>query len=199
VLAAGLVAVLVVADQVPRRVNPAEIARTRRTVAADHEFVAALEGTLPRHAMLFMMPLIEFPEGRPVLGATEYDHLRPYLHSRELRFSFGSDKGRPREAWQLEVAALPVPRMLLALEACGFDGILLNRRGYPAGGEDLLAEMRGAGRFVRAAHADGDYLLVRLKTDATRAAAAGAPGRAEAPPDAEAPACGLQRLAASGG
>ncbi len=182
-LAAGLAAVLVVADQVPRRTSRDEILRTRLAVAADRQFVAALEDSLPRRAMLFMMPLIEFPEGRPVLGASEYDHLRPYLHSRALRFSYGTDKGRPRETWQLDVAALPVPQMLLALEGCGFDGILLNRRGYPANGEGMLADMREAGRYVRAAHAAGDYVLVRLHPDPAR----------------ETVACGWPRPLVSGG
>jgi len=147
---------------VPGPALRAGIAGTRRVIAQDSEFAKEIERSLPPRAMLFMLPLIEFPEGRPVLGVAEYDHLRPYLHTRQLRFSFGGDKGRPRESWQLDVAALPVPRMLRTLEACGFEGILLNRRAYPAGAAEMLAQMREADRFVTAAHLNGDYVLVRL-------------------------------------
>jgi hypothetical protein len=184
-LAAG-VALLAVADQVPRPANRDEIARTARLIAADATFVASIERVLPPRAMLFMMPLIEFPEGRPVLGVGEYEHLRPYLHSRTLRYSYGGDKGRPRESWQLDVAALPVPRMLDALEDCGFEGILLNRRGYPAAGADLLGQMHAAGRYVTAADTNGDYALVRL-SPSPRAAGHG--------PEARAARCGVPAVA----
>lgn len=173
---AALAAVITLADQVPRRGSREEVARTRRAVAEDEAFVAAVEHALPSRAMLFMMPLIEFPEGRPVLGVAEYEHLRPYLYSSALRYSFGTDKGRPREAWQLDVAALPVPRMLDALEQCGFAGILLNRRAYPAHAADMLDQMRGARRYVTASHPVGDYVLVRLWPEESRAAGAGRAG-----------------------
>jgi hypothetical protein len=156
-------AVLVLADQVPWHGWGEPIARTKLAVAQDAHFVAEMEGGLPPQAMLFMLPLIEFPEGRPVLRAAEYEHLRPYIHSHRLRFSFGTDRGRPREQWQLRVAALPVPEMVATLEGCGFSGILLNRRGYPAAAAALLDELRGRGRYVVAAHPAGDYALVRLQ------------------------------------
>jgi hypothetical protein len=112
--------------------------------------------------MLFMLPLVEFPEGRDP-GAREYEHLRPYLHSHRLRFSFGTDKGRPRESWQLETAALSPDRMVESLERYGFAGILLDRRAYPNKAADLLADLAAAGRHAVAAHTAGDYVFVPLR------------------------------------
>ena len=172
---------LVFADQVPWRRSRVDPALVRNAVAADRVFVEKLESLLPPGAMLFMMPLTEFPEGRPVLRAAEYEHLRPYLFSRQLRFSFGTDKGRAREQWQLDVAAQPPVAMSEALEACGFAGILLNRRAYPADAQELLEPLDRSGRDVEAVDGTGDYVFVRLRprpAGEAGVAAAGCPASA---------------------
>jgi hypothetical protein len=169
---AGFVALLAVADQVPLRGSRGEIASTGRVVAADRHFVREVEAALPARAMLFMMPVTEFPEGRRVLGFEEYDHLRPYLFSSRLRFSFGTDKGRPRDAWQREVEAQPPARLADALESCGFAGILLNLRAYEDDAREFLAAMRVAGHQVRVAHTAGDYVLIGLTPAASDATSA---------------------------
>jgi hypothetical protein len=163
VAAATLVAALAIADQVPLRASASALRRTRIAVAGDEMFTRDLERSLPEGAMLFNLPIVEFPEGRPVLGAPEYDHLRPYLFSTSLRFSFGTDKGRPRESWQLLTAAGPPALMIADLERYGFAGILLDRRAYPANGEAYLADLAAAGRPPTLAHPAGDYVLVPLR------------------------------------
>jgi hypothetical protein len=172
---AALVVAIAVADQVPLRGGRPGIRRTALAVTGDRAFVTAVESALPEGAMLFMLPVVEFPEGRAVLGAREYEHLRPYLHARRLRFSFGTDKGRPREAWQLATVARGPSRMLADLERYGFAGILLDRRAYPHDAVELLAELGAAGRPATIAHAAGDYVLVPLRP-ASRPVL---PGRAE--------------------
>ena len=162
VFTAALVAAVAVADQVPLRASRESLRQRQVAVAADGAFVAALESSLPPGAMLFMLPLVEFPEGRAVLGADEYEHLRPYLHARRLRFSFGADKGRPRESWQLETVSLPPAQMVADLERYGFAGILLDRRAYPRNADDFLADLAAAGRRVTLSHTAGDYVFVPL-------------------------------------
>ncbi len=171
-LAAGAVSLLAVADQVPWRGRSDEIARTHRAVGEDRHFVRELEAALPAGAMLFQMPVTEFPEGRRVLGFEEYDHLRPYLFARHLRFSFGTDKGRPRDAWQLELEAQPPADLAHALETCGFSGILVSRHAYPEDARELVDALRAAGRYVRVEHGTGDFAFVRLTPSSTGAAAA---------------------------
>jgi hypothetical protein len=167
VAAAVLVAALALADQVPLRGSAEEVQKIQLAVASDEAFVKDLERLLPGGAMLFMLPLVEFPEGNPVLGAAEYDHLRPYLFSKQLRFSFGTDKGRPRESWQLATVARPTALMVADLERYGFAGILLDRRAYPANGARYLADLAKAGRPPRLMNPAGDYVFVPLHPAAT--------------------------------
>jgi hypothetical protein len=122
--------------------------------------------------MLFQLPVVDFPEGQRVLGASDYEHLRPYLHAKRLRFSYGSDKGRRQDAWQRRVESLePVP-MAEALERMGFAGILVNRKAYPDGAQELRGALTAAGRPEAWESPDRDFLFVRLT-----------PGPSPEPPD----------------
>jgi hypothetical protein len=160
---AALAAVLCVADQVLMYGNREPFRLTRQAVDADRSFMAGVESTLPAGAMVFQLPVIEFPEGQPLPGIGEYEPLRPYLLSDRLRFSFGSDKGRRREAWQAAVAAQPPAALVATLEACGFSGLLVDRRAYGGDDGELLAELAASGHPVRARSAAGDFAFVKLQ------------------------------------
>ncbi len=160
VLAAAVLAVIVLLDQVPFRGRWEGIVATRVRVEQDRAFVARLEAELPPRSMLFMLPVVDFPEGRRVLGADEYDHLRPFLFSRRLRFSFGSDVGRAREKWQRALEAQPTARMVQELESRGFAGVLVDRVAYPAEAAELIQEFGALGRPVILT--SGDYSAIEL-------------------------------------
>jgi hypothetical protein len=163
VVAAAAVAVLSIADQVPVRARDGEIGRTRLEVESDRAFVHLAEASLPGGSMLFMLPVTDFPEGRPTLEAKEYDNLRPYLFSDALRFSFGTDKGRRQDVWQKEVAGRPPLDLASALEGCGFRGIVVNRKAYPSDASALLEEWRRGGREVLVPRGRATFALVRLR------------------------------------
>jgi len=162
ILAAALVGALALADQCPPWTPTAEIAAVRSTMASDRTFVQSLEGALPGDAMLFVLPVLDFPEGPRVLRATDYEPLRLYLFSSRLRLSYGGDKGRPREEWQRHVEALPPEAMAAALESRGFAGLVLNRKAYEDEGEGLRAALASRGRGDAWQSPDRDFLFIRL-------------------------------------
>ena len=114
-----------------------------------------------------------------VLAATDYEHLRPYLHSKRLRFSYGSDKGDPRDAWQARAAGLEAEPLADALERIGFAGLLVNRKAYADGAAELRERLAASGRLEAWESPDRDFLFVRLRP--------AAPGE---PPDDVIPAAG---------
>src|SRR5262249_32749571 len=77
----------------------------------------------------------------PVNGVYPYDHFRPYLFSKDLRFSFGSVKGRAREKWQQELAAMPIDEQVQEIKDRGFAAIYLNRDGFPDRGAAFEARL----------------------------------------------------------
>jgi len=136
IAAAFAVAMVALWDQVPRTPNedPIQIAAA---VDSDRTFAQEMESRLKPGAMVFQLPLMDFPEC-PIPGVPSYEHFRPYLYTKALRYSFGDVKGRPHSAWQNEVALLAPEEMMQRLESYGFGAICVNRGGYPDGGKELL-------------------------------------------------------------
>ncbi len=108
-----------------------------RRYAADAEFFGRVEALLPA-GMVFTYPYIEFPEARPYSdsgapGKTDaYEMTTGYLHTKELRWSFGTMKGREWDAWMRGVsggADRAVPKFLGRITAAGFEGLLVDARG----------------------------------------------------------------------
>jgi phosphoglycerol transferase len=141
---AAVVALVILVDQVPRAPAADYTNTTAVLVDSDRRFVADMEAALSDKAMVFQLPVMEFPES-PVPGLGSYEHFRPYLYSSRLRFSFGSHKGRPREAWQQEVAKMPAEKAIREIASRGFDAIYINRRGFQDGGKALENAIREAG------------------------------------------------------
>jgi hypothetical protein len=133
-------------DQIPVAPTSAATAATRQRAIGDREIVRILESKLPPHAMLFQMPVADFPESPPINGMGDYEHFRPYLYSHLLRYSYGSDKGRSREAWQHEATQFGTAVLINILEDYGFSAVWINRQGYADGAASLLAEFRAGGR-----------------------------------------------------
>ena len=68
---------------------------------------------------------------------SSYDHFRPYLYSRSLRFSFGSMKGRDREKWQQQLVQLPLEKAVQDIKDRGFAAIYVNRDGLADRGKEI--------------------------------------------------------------
>ena len=65
------------------------------------------------------LPYAEWPE-------TNYDHVRGYLHTKRLRFSYGAMKGREADYWLRELAEGPVDDLVKRAVCRGFEGIHIN-------------------------------------------------------------------------
>jgi hypothetical protein len=163
VLAAALATGVALLDQRPPGSPAAQVTEAKRRIDSDRAFVRSLEASLPTGAMVFMLPVVDYPEGARVRKAVDYEHLRPYLFADRLRFSYGSDKGRPREEWQRRLEELPPEEMASELEGFGFAGLILNRKAYEDGAEALRLALAAGGRGEGFSSPDRDFLFVRLR------------------------------------
>ena len=139
---AGVVAVLLafgIWDETTPAARP-DYAGIKAAFARDDGVVKAAEQRLPRGAALFQLPFVKFPESPPVHNMTDYDHLRGYLHSSTLKWSYAEVKGRDHD-WQEAVSALPLENMLPVLVGSGFDALWIDGAGYEDGGRDLAASL----------------------------------------------------------
>jgi len=161
--AAALVAVVGVWDQLPRPDGSAERAAIVAAVQADEAFGRRLEAALPEGAMIFQLPVLGFPEVAPPHRLGAYEHFRPYLATRTLRFSYGAAKSRARGGWQRDLEQLPMRAAVPLLQEYGFSGLYINRKGYRDRGEGLLRELDQLGYRDRLEAPDGDQIVVRLQ------------------------------------
>ena len=131
-----LMLVLGLFDQVtPAATRP--YAAVRAQFRADASFVHEIEAALPEGAMVFELPFLPFPEVQAPGRMSDYDPLIFYLHSRSLRWSYPTMRGRPSELWTRNVAGHAPDRMAAELAAVGFGGVLVDRFGYADNGQAL--------------------------------------------------------------
>lgn len=108
---------------------------TRLKFENDASFIQQIETKMPRNSAIFQLPYIAYPESPPVYQMANYDPLRAYLHSHQLRWSAGAMKGRPTAQWQERTSKMPVPELLKAIISAGFTGIYIDRNGYEDRGQ----------------------------------------------------------------
>jgi hypothetical protein len=156
-----LAATLVFWDQVPRPPDLKEREFVAFQIESDQEIVEKMEAALPPGAMVFQLPIMEFPEA-PVAGLSPYDHLRPYLFSKSLRFSFGSMKGREDSQWQKNLASLTLDAAVAKLRSLGFQAILINRNGFPDKAKGMIQSLSTMGNSRVIESAAGDLVCVLL-------------------------------------
>jgi len=160
--AAILVVLIALWDQLPPQVSQTDLDTTAKTMASDRSFTEAIEKRLPPQAMIFQIPIMEFPES-PGPGVGSYDHFRPYLYSHSLRFSFGSDKGRPLQAWQQQLGQAPFNDIVSRLESYGFAAMYVNRNAFGDKGDGLIKACQASGHNEIIESDQGDLFCVLLK------------------------------------
>jgi phosphoglycerol transferase len=109
----------------------------------DDAFVSAIERSMPKAAMILQLPYDPFPEYGFVNKMLDYDHFRGYLHSHDLRWSYGATKGRQEADWQSAIAGLPPARLLNVARLAGYQGIYVNRMGFADRGTAMLDALAG--------------------------------------------------------
>jgi phosphoglycerol transferase len=80
--------------------------------------------------MIFQLPYLPYPEAGFVGHVEDYDPFRGYIHSTDLRWSYGAMRNRPQDKIDKDLAALPPVDMVPKLRALGFAGIWLDLYGY---------------------------------------------------------------------
>jgi len=109
---------------------------------SDKFFVNSIEAIMPNNAMIFQLPYVPFPQSPPINNMIEFSHLRGYLHSNNLRWSYGAMMGRPGDVWQRAVAGMPTENMLKALSQTGFQGVYIDCYGFEDGGAKLISTLK---------------------------------------------------------
>lgn len=163
---AGVLAVFGVVDQ-SGAVDLARVDAVEASWDSDAAFVGAMEQQLGDGAAVFQLPYVPYPENPPVEAMTDYDHMKGFLHSDTLRWSYGGMKGREPE-WKPRVAAQPVPQMLRDVVATGFTALYVDRFGYADRGAALEAQVSAELGVAPQISRDGRLAFFDLRDHADR-------------------------------
>jgi hypothetical protein len=167
---AGLVA-LGVADQTPDVWFTGHIVRITDDSAqrfwADHRFFERVEEMMPPGARVFSCPYIPYPEEPPMNGMNTYEHARGYMHTNTLVWGYGAMKNRETDVWHESVAHDARDQILRRLVVSGFDGLVIDERGFNEAreGEVLINDLRRAAgvNLPTIYHEDGRQAFLDLR------------------------------------
>lgn len=99
---------------------------------SDERFFGEIEKVMPAGTKVFCLPYLSFPESPPLHNLAAYEHIRGYLHTNTLLWSFGAMKGREADAWQQDVSFRTPEEVLQRIVCRGFEGLFIDTRGYPS-------------------------------------------------------------------
>lgn len=97
---------------------------------SDKKFVSYIENQLGENGMVFQLPYFKFPESGYVGSISDYQMMKGYLHSKKIKWSYGSYKGRNEDLWNRQISNLPISEILEKISIVGFNGIYINKNGY---------------------------------------------------------------------
>jgi hypothetical protein len=147
-----------------------DVVVSRREYGLDRAFFSRVEAVLPEGSV-FTFPYIPFPESQPVYDLGSYSHVRGYLHTKKLRWSFGAMRGREADNWARQASLEPPEAMIRRLAYRGFDGLFVDKRGFDPERADAVVEglRRVLGSTTDAAsapieHGDGQQLFFDLRS-----------------------------------
>ena len=135
---------------------------------SDRRFVAQIEHSLPAGAMVYQLPYHPYPEAGPQEQLTDYGLFRGYLHSRHLRWSYGTMRGREGDQWFRTLSKEPLDAQLRIAAKSGFEGVYVDRRGYADRANALLAQLEAALAVKPFISDDGHLAFFRMHATGTQ-------------------------------
>jgi phosphoglycerol transferase len=119
-------------------------------VAGLESFVRTVERAVPDSAMVLQLPFRTYLNESDFGRMKRYDHLKPYLVSRSLRFSYPA-LSDAQVRWQQATARLDPRTLISRIASEGFAVILIDRYGYEDNGTamaDALVRVTGEQRVI---------------------------------------------------
>ena len=139
--------------------QPGEIKGESRQVEA---IVRQLERALPDHAMVYQLPVTTYLDDSGRARMKAYDHIRPYLVSRTIHWSYPA-LSNAQVYWQQRVARLDGENLARQLAADGFAAILVDRYGYSDDGKEIADSIQKVLRKAGPMAANERYLAFDIR------------------------------------
>ncbi|MGJ7571733.1 DUF7024 domain-containing protein [Variovorax sp. RB2P76] len=127
-------------DQSPEK-NVKRINHIQESYRSDAAYAKEIETAVGPTAAVYELPYMQFPESPGVGTLNSYDLGKPYLHSKNMRWSFGTMAGREGDNFYKELSQQPLSVQLEIVRHLGFTGLYIDRRGYADRGAAIEGEL----------------------------------------------------------
>jgi phosphoglycerol transferase len=159
-----LLIIFAIFDQIPRGVigqNPDVV----KSFYAERNFFRNIENSLPKNAMVFQYPYVQYPEVPPLYKEGYNEYFKPYLQTVDLLWSYGAVKGRTGDVWNRTVTKMPPRELLGAISKSGFAGILVNTLACKDGCKQMLEQIAKVSGSNPLISPDGTFIFYKLAAD----------------------------------
>jgi phosphoglycerol transferase len=133
--------------------------------STERDFVREIERAVGPTAAVLQLPHTRYPEEGPQASMDDYSHMKGWLHSDTLRWSYGVVRGRP--SWQDGQRGLSMPDQLRRARVAGFTAVWVDRFAYVDAGalvQHVLQDCLGNPIVIERG---GRRVLYDLRTDPT--------------------------------
>ena len=103
----------------------------KRTFESEKKFIEDIESILPTNSAIYQLPYFPFPEVPPLYKLLDYQHANGFIHSDNLRWSYGGMKGREGDQFFKFLAKESLSKQLEVISRLGFQGVYVDLNGYP--------------------------------------------------------------------
>lgn len=137
------------------------------TVRQERAYIEQLEAGVPAGTAVFQLPLTDFPPDPGKEKMLAYDHARPYLWSKRLRWSWPSFSQQHRN-WLARLDGLSGEGLAEALALSNFGLVWIDRHGYADDGASMISALINAGASELVPGKSPRYVVLDLSAVAER-------------------------------
>ncbi|NUM36204.1 MAG: hypothetical protein HUU50_16805 [Candidatus Brocadiae bacterium] len=127
------------------------------------DYFSSLEELLPKGSLVFQLPYASFPEGGDVHRIQMYEQFIPFLHTKQLKWSYGAVKNREIDIWLKEISQKDILSMTKELNSKGFSAILIDTYGIKKMDLDnILSDLKKLSLPLLAISQDKRFITFKL-------------------------------------
>ena len=99
-------------------------------VTEDSDFFSKLDNAVEKDGMVYMLPYMRSFENGNCNNISDYDHLKGYLFTEDIKWSYGAVYGSPNDEWYFKTSNCVPDKLVRELVDLDFSGIYINLNGY---------------------------------------------------------------------
>ena len=131
-----MIVIIGIYDQVPAYMS---LRNATGEFISDRNFIDDIEMNLMsnENKKVFQLPYMSYPEHVAIHNMHDYAQSVGYLHSTDIKWSYGAVTGRESDGWIKSLIIKPISEQISILQSSGFSGVYIDRRGYVDNGVKL--------------------------------------------------------------